>query len=108
MSKRARTNETTLALPAAVRKGVSGSPAVNAWLCPTCGAEMVVTQSRPQNTWMKRRRICLAGHRFTTHEVMADQSPIGAARDAIEKIRNHLKSIRELLADIESEDHGES
>jgi transcriptional regulator NrdR family protein len=57
---------------------------------------------------MKRRRICLAGHRFTTHEVMADQSPIGAARDAIEKIRNHLKSIRELLADIESEDHGES
>lgn len=42
-------------------------------ICPDCGAETDVKDSRPANNnrAIRRRRLCPRGHRFTTYEEVA-------------------------------------
>lgn len=47
--------------------------------CPTCGADSGVTETRETANGLRRRRRCVVGHRFTTHELVVIDPP--SARD---------------------------
>jgi len=41
-------------------------------ICPVCGAESEVRDSRTTRFYQRRRRRCLEGHAFTTMELIID------------------------------------
>jgi transcriptional regulator NrdR family protein len=43
------------------------------YLCPQCGSDSKVIDTRPSYKVLRRRRHCIInGHKFSTHEVSAD------------------------------------
>lgn len=81
------------------------TPAVNipADRCPLCCGDTRVTETRPTDASLRRRRVCMVcAHRFTTYEVIsADDAPTGAlvmfSKRRLTQIRHAISSIDRLI-----------
>lgn len=71
-------------------------------LCPKCGGDTGVVDTRPTaNNTIRRRRTCIAcGHRLTTFETIADSNPGSDAERMLRqaaKLRDIAKRIELIL-----------
>lgn len=68
--------------------------------CPYCGdGENVVKDSRPFGEGIKRRRLCLCGHRFTTFESVASYNSMASRvklSNEISKINDSVEALKEI------------
>lgn len=65
--------------------------------CPECGADLLrVVDTRYVNGRVRRRRVCLAGHRATTVETLANRpEPMLAAIEDVEASMARLLALLE-------------
>lgn len=84
----------------------------SALVCPKCGGDTGVKDSRPNrdNTGIRRRRLCeVCGYRFTTWEMAINEgltsaglgNIVGAARDALDQVQSTIDQAKLQLSEIE-------
>lgn len=66
------------------------------YLCPDCGEDTKVTDTRPSYSRLRRRRVCSdKSHKFSTVEV-----PLDAPEKIVELIQFAVESVRDATGDM--------
>lgn len=66
--------------------------------CPECGALGEVTDSRPNEVGVRRRRRCPSGHRFTTQEIILSEYQ-KQVEEAVDEVMNEVYRAAERARD---------